>query len=159
MLPGSRRQGAPALANDPRIRLIEATSEAAFTEWLPRLPVETPVLFWLDAHFPGADFGYAGYDTEGDEALRLPLERELRLIRELRPGGRDVILIDDLRIYEDGPFASGPMPDFAQTLPPERRHIRFISELFGDTHHIHRLYQEEGYVMLLPRAAGRRSSA
>jgi hypothetical protein len=140
-----------ALANDPRIRLIGDTSEAALDDILPRLPADAPVLFWLDAHFPGADFGYAAYDGERDDARRLPLERELRRIRALRPHGGDVILIDDLRIYEDGPFGNGPMPDFAQTLPPERRHTRFVSELFGQTHHIHRLYQEEGYMMLLPR--------
>lgn len=140
-----------ALAVEPRITLLEGTSEEALRQLLPALPADEPVLFWLDAHFPGADFGYAAYDSERDEALRLPLERELSVIRELRPRARDVILIDDLRIYEDGPFASGTMPDFAQTLVPERRHIRFVAELFGETHCIHRLYQEEGYVALLPR--------
>lgn len=154
LFPEVAEKARAVLAAEPRVTLLEGTSEEVLRRLLPALPADEPVLFWLDAHFPGADFGYASYDSERDEALRLPLERELRAIRELRPQARDVILIDDLRIYEDGPFASGIMPDFAQTLVPERRHIRFVAELFGETHRIHRLYQEEGYVVLLPRDGG-----
>ena len=143
-----------ALSVEPRIILLEGNSEDCLRKLLSELPADQPVLFWLDAHFPGADFGYASYDSERDEAKRLPLERELQVIQELRPDGRDVILVDDLRIYEDGPYKSGNIPETAQTLVPDRRHIRFVSELFDRTHYVHRLYHEEGYIVLLPRNGG-----
>lgn len=148
------RTARTALAVEPRIALLEGNSEDCLRQLLSELPADRPALFWLDAHFPGADFGYASYDSERDDSRRLPLERELQVIRELRPQGGDVILIDDLRIYEDGPYKSGNIPDSAQTLVPDRRHIRFVEELFGPTHHLHRLYQEEGYIVLLPQPGG-----
>ena len=33
---------------------------------------DDPTLFWLDAHFPGADYGPAGYGDEEDLNKRLP---------------------------------------------------------------------------------------
>jgi hypothetical protein len=138
------------LAGTPRTQIITATSEDAFRAILPTVPAQTPILFWLDAHFPGADSKLASYKDEPDENIRLPLERELTLIREMRPDSQDCILIDDLRIYEDGPFQCGNMPDFAQTLDPAHRNIDFVARLFGETHRIQRDFADEGYLIVLP---------
>ena len=68
---------------------------------------------------------------------------------------RDVLLIDDLRIYEDGPYGMGPVPDFAQTLPPERRNIDFVERRpWSQTHDLQRFHQHTGYLMLTPKRAG-----
>lgn len=141
-------------APDARVSIYQGTSDAALNDILPTLPADQPVLFWLDAHFPGADFSLAKYNDEKEEAVRLPLERELRLILQHRPDSGDVILIDDLRIYEDGPFQHGNMPAHAQTLPPERRHTRFVADVVGATHTIGKFYLHEGYLVLLPRGHG-----
>ncbi|MBN8479793.1 MAG: hypothetical protein J0L91_12620 [Burkholderiales bacterium] len=138
--------------DDPRVQVLNETSEAALARVLPRIPAERPVLFWLDAHFPGADFGLAGYRDERDPDLRLPLARELDLIARLRGPCRDVILIDDLRIYEDGPYEMGNLPDFAQTLPPDLRNIDFVTRgPWARTHEMQRFREHTGYLVLTPR--------
>lgn len=139
------------LQKDTRIRIEVGKSGDVLPELLAHLPPEEPILFWLDAHFPGADFGLARYDAEPNLQVRLPLEQELEIIRSIRPGGDDVILIDDLRIYEQGPFTNGNIPDWAQTLAPDMRHVRFVDRLFTESHLIERRYEDEGYLVLLPR--------
>ena len=82
-----------------------------------------------------------------------PLEIQLE---QLRRPCRDVILIDDLRIYEDGPFEQGAMPDFAQTLPPHLRNIDFVLRPpWSETHDLQRFHQHTGYLVLAPRRAER----
>lgn len=137
--------------HDDRVEILNETSEQALARILPTVDPARPILFWLDAHFPGADFGYAGYGDERDADRRLPLERELDLIARLRRPCRDVIIVDDLRIYEDGPFAEGPMPEHAQTLPPERRNIDFVTKgPWPATHEVRRFYEGTGYLAIAP---------
>ena len=142
-------------AGDPRVTILDATSEEAIAAVLPTIDRATPILFWLDAHFPGADFGLANYQDEKDVDRRLPLERELELIGRLRHPCRDVLLIDDLRIYEDGPYEMGPMPDYAQTLPPELRNIGFVERgPWARTHDLQRFKEHTGYLVLTPKPRG-----
>lgn len=139
-------------AQDKRINLLLSPSEPALDIVLQLLPIETPIMFWLDAHFPGADFGLARRDDEHDETIRLPLERELETICRHRPLGKDVILIDDLRIYEDGPFTDGNILPEHHVLPPAERNIDFIFKLLGKTHEVSRDFQDQGYVIAVPKA-------
>lgn len=109
--------------------------------------ITSPTLFFMDAHFPGADFGYSGYGSESDYNKRLPLENELKVISKFKDTSKDVILIDDLRIYEDGPFAGGNWD--------ARRHlggngIQFIYDIFGKTHVVTKDYRDQGYILLFP---------
>ena len=53
-------------------------SSEVLPEIIPKLKGNT--LFWLDAHFPGADFGLASYGDEKDIDKRLPLKTELETI-------------------------------------------------------------------------------
>lgn len=105
------------------------------------------VLFFMDAHFPGADLGLETYESEKNDDIRIPLESELRAIVENRNVKNDVFIIDDLRIYEDGPFKEGNWKDRA-TLGAEG--IGFIDELFSNTHNVERLYEDQGYIVLTP---------
>lgn len=144
----AERARARFAAND-RVDIVVGQSSSVLEQWLSTVPGDAPVLFWLDAHFPGADFQLAAYDSETDERVRLPLETELARIRKLRPGVQDVFLIDDLRIYCDGPFDGGNIPDHAQTLPPDRRNTAFLRRHLGD----YRLlfsFRDEGYVLAIP---------
>ena len=107
-----------------------------------------PALFWLDAHYPGADVGLAGYADEADASLRLPLREELEQIARHR-AGRDVILIDDLRIYETGDWDDGPLPPDAPGNPTPGG-ADWMRALFAGTHRAVTVNRDQGYLMLLP---------
>ena len=111
------------------------------------------ILFFLDAHFPGeVSREFKGYKHDEPRELKLPLANELRTIKHLRPNSEDVIIVDDLRIYEDGPFEHGNMPEWAQTLGELDRNLDFICNTFPDRR-IVKDYHDEGYLMILPKHA------
>lgn len=131
---------------DERLSLINNSSSEALKELLPTLDNE-PILFWLDAHFPGADFGFGRHIDEKDEKLRIPLEEEIEIISKYRKDCNDYFLIDDLRIYEDGNFKSGNWS--------ERRKfggdgIDFIYKNLPN-HNITKSYDNEGYIICIPK--------
>ena len=111
--------------------------------------LEGNTLFWMDAHFPGADFGLSSYGDEKDDEKRLPLKKELETIVENRDVTNDVFVIDDLRIYEDGPFETG---DWEDRTKYGGDGIEFIENLFEDTHYVVRYYNAQGSINLLPLA-------
>ena len=117
-------------------------------EILPNISVKGNTLFWLDAHFPGVDFHYESYDSEKDYNKRLPLENELRTIKNNFNTDNSVLLIDDLRIYEDGPYKSGNWSDRGKY---GGNGIEFIYELFGETHDIRKDFQSQGYIIIEPK--------
>ncbi len=137
--------------DDDRVALINARSDQGLDVLLQVLPQEKPILFWLDAHFPGAHCSKAAYDAEKDEDVRLPLESEINAIARRRRNHRDVILIDDLRIYEEGEFAIGNVPDDLLDSMPKVRNIDFIQNAFMASHFISRDYADGGYLLITPR--------
>ena len=133
--------------NSPKIEILTGNSIDIFKQRLPNL--NGNCLFWLDAHFPGAEEKINGYNDYADEDVKLPLKKEIELIRSLRKNHHDVILIDDLRIYEEGPYESGNMPE--DILRPSEKNIDFIFQEFGNTHNIVRSYVREGYLIVTPK--------
>ena len=121
------------------------TSFDILPEILPDLKGTT--LFWMDAHFPGADFGLSSYGDEKDDDKRLPLKKELETIVENRDVTNDVFVIDDLRIYEDGPFGDGNWEDREKYGGDG---IEFIEELFDETHYVVKPYNAQGSILLFP---------
>ena len=121
------------------------TSFDILPEILPDLKGTT--LFWMDAHFPGADFGLSSYGDEKDDDKRLPLKKELETIVANRDVTNDVFVIDDLRIYEDGPFGDGNWEDREKYGGDG---IEFIEELFDETHYVVKSYNAQGSVLLFP---------
>ena len=121
------------------------TSFDILPEILPDLKGTT--LFWMDAHFPGADFGLSSYGDEKDDDKRLPLKKELETIVENRDVTNDVFVIDDLRIYEDGPFGDGNWEDREKYGGDG---IEFIEELFDETHYVVKSYNAQGSILLFP---------
>jgi hypothetical protein len=135
-----------------QVQVWEGSSGRCLPLILKELPAD-PCLFWLDAHFPGAHHG-ADYSAESDAAVRLPLDDEVRMIRAARPDARDVLLIDDARIYQPGPYGSGDLPpEWAPIKGVERsaKRLDFIRELYGKTHGMIVDYADQGYVMVFPR--------
>ena len=121
------------------------TSFKILPEILPTFDGNT--LFWMDAHFPGADFGFSSYGDEIDMDKRLPLQKELESIVQSRDVKNDVFVIDDLRIYEDGPFETG---NWDERTKYGGDGIGFIEDIFEDTHYIGRSYNAQGSVILFP---------
>jgi hypothetical protein len=119
------------------------------SEVLPKIlpELEGNTLFWLDAHFPGADFGMASYGDEPDISKRLPLQSELELIVKTKDVKNDIFVIDDLRIYEDGPFEDGSWSDRKKYGGDG---IDFVGELFDETHYVVKSYNKQGFIILLP---------
>jgi hypothetical protein len=111
--------------------------------------IKENTFFWLDAHYPGADGGLLDYNSDFDDSIKYPLENELRIIKKHRPTKEDVILIDDLRLYEEGDYDFGNIP--ADARKPENFTIDFVYDLFSDSHHIIKLYNDHGYLLLLPK--------
>jgi len=119
------------------------------SEVLPTIisELEGNTLFWLDAHFPGADFGMASYGDEPNLEKRLPLQSELELIVNTKDIKDDVFVIDDLRIYEDGPFEDGSWEDRKKYGGDG---IDFVHHMFEETHYLVRSYNKQGFIILLP---------
>lgn len=135
---------------DPRLELICNNSIDGLQNVLSRLD-NTPCLFWLDAHFPGADFHYNSYDHLSDvPELHKPLKKEIELIKHSRPFSQDVFIIDDLQIYEDGPFEL-LNKDFKNKYGESN--INFVKELYEDTHNFTRDYRHQGFLILTPKKA------
>jgi hypothetical protein len=120
-------------------------SSEVLSKILPSLEGNT--LFWLDAHFPGADFGMASYGDEPDLNKRLPLKSELEIIVKNKDVSNDVFVIDDLRIYEDGSFEDGSWADRKKYGGDG---IEFINDLFEHTHYVVRSYNKQGFIILFP---------
>lgn len=137
-------------AGDPRIHLCSGRSDLFLQDLLPTLP-PAPILFWLDAHYPGADLGLRSHDSEPRPYLRLPLPLELEAIAAFRPEGRDLILIDDLRIFERGPNARTDLE--AQGLGGVTAYGELAEALgrFDGTHRLVRRWDDEGYLELHPQ--------
>lgn len=128
------------------VTIIEGHSTDKLKELVPSLKGNT--LFWLDAHFPGADFGYAKYEDEKDENKRIPLKGEIGVICEGKDFSKDVFIIDDLRVYEDGPFESGNWPKRVEL---GSDNIDFIYELLDKTHEIVKDFRYQGFLIIKPK--------
>lgn len=104
-----------------------------------------PTLFWLDAHLPRGE--------DHDDRVNLPLEEELMQIYKYKDISNDVFIIDDLRIYEDGPFEVGNWAgrhDFSNASNAEGSGLHFVLNLFKKTHRVEKSYKDEGYLLLKP---------
>jgi hypothetical protein len=139
----------PTFGDDPRVHLHAGESAAFLAQILPR--IKTNAVFWLDAHYPGANFNQATYDQVQDLDVRLPLERELQVIHDLRRGFSDVILIDDLRIYEKDNFGNGNLDDLG-VASIAKYDSSFLYTIFKQTHDCKRFLEEEGYFVLFPKS-------
>jgi hypothetical protein len=133
--------------NDEKINFVLNNSKEGLIEILKDFNKDENILFWLDAHFPGADFGLCSYADEKNDKIRIPLESELIAISSIRDCSKDYFIIDDLRIYEDGNFEGGNWSD-RKTLGADG--IDFIHNLFSKTHSIIKDYRDQGYIILIP---------
>jgi hypothetical protein len=135
--------------NDKRVTIFEGDSLTVLKEQMQRADLQGPIMFWLDAHFPGADIGMGRHDdTSHDDAkLRLPLEEELLLLRSVR-SGKDVILFDDLKIYRNQGRDA-----WRDDIKPRHQFSsdKFYEEILAATHECYTDDHDTGYCQLTPR--------
>lgn len=143
----------------PNVEFIHNYSTKALEELLPKLD-NSGVLFFLDAHFPGADFHKISYE----ESMRrfredaFPLQQELEIINKHRANCKDVIIIDDFILYEpEGDYETikqgvvWKYHDLQQELNLVTE-SSFIYKMFEQTHNITKDTRHQGYLILTPKA-------
>jgi len=128
------------------VHLYKGYTEDCFDKVISQLD-GSPTLWWLDAHFPGADYGDAGYGAEEDINKRLPMEKELQIMVQNRDLSNDIIFMDDLRIYVDRPFVAGP---WSQRKLYGADGYDFVEQLIGDTHILIEHHGDQGYLLAFP---------
>lgn len=110
---------------------------------------EKPTVFFLDAHFP--DSYRDAYNREiikdDPDYIKIPLEGELRIICQKRDVSKDIIVIDDIRIYQEGPYENG---NFQNKELHGGENLNFVYELLDETHIIVESYLQEGYLICFP---------
>lgn len=82
---------------DERTQIINYSSLAGLKEFVPKIPKDKKILFWLDAHFPGADYLLGEYKYD---EVSMPLYNELQIIEQYRADCKDTILVDDVHLYD-----------------------------------------------------------
>ena len=133
------------LVKSARAELILGESVEVLNQILSTINPEDRILFWLDAHFPGVDYGVRERKYVYTEE-NMPLNRELATIRSCRGNCKDTLIIDDLRFYEDGIYELGNID-----IGKPKSGLGFIEELFGQTHNISRDYRHQGFIILEPK--------
>ena len=137
-------------AHLPQVKIYNTTSSEALRDIFQKLQASDKAFFFLDAHFPGEHgMDFSGYDNLALNKVTLPLEDELEMIRDARPHSDDIIVIDDLRLYEQGPFERGNLPMGFGGIPAEMRNTDFVYRLFGDRKVV-KDFRDEGYLIILP---------
>lgn len=135
------------------LTLIHDYSSNALEQYVSLLDNE-PVFFFLDAHFPGADFHKISYEesirTYKNEAF--PLYQELTTIKKFRNTDKDVFLIDDFKLYEEGNYEFGgwAYSDLQKELGLVTE-SQFIYDLFKDTHNFEKSLRHQGFLFIIPK--------
>jgi len=136
------------LEKDKRVKIINSDSLNGLKQIFQKIDHNKNILYWLDAHFPSADFGLKPYFTNDPNRVRLPLEEELFFIKNNRKSINDVILMDDMWIYKNHGKDSGR----PELMPNEQfSSDNFYEEIFKETHHSTILNDHEGYCILTPK--------
>jgi hypothetical protein len=145
---------------DGNITIIHGDSSILMGDILSKL--QGNALFWLDAHFPGADIekrpyreclNYS-YDT------RLPLETELTIINDRQQTFEDVIIADDLWVYKPGIYGAGEINEHCarhghnitrEEIVEGRADIERLYDMYKLTHNIQERLDDQGYIIFTPK--------
>jgi len=136
----------------PEVTVLNTSSITGLNKVLPTIDKNKKILFYLDAHFPGEVSSGHSYDANIPNNLTMPLKEELEVIIKLRPNSNDIIIVDDLRLYEDGPYESGNIPSNYANINQDVRDLSFLNLLYGDRI-IERDYKDEGYLLIKPQGS------
>jgi len=146
VMPNLYEANVAALGPVPNLHLRLGYTHDVLPEILKEL--SGPTLFFHDAHFPGADFGFASYTDEKDPIKNIPLANELECVVNNRQVNEDIFVLDDLWVYEDNAVETGHWPLRSQI---GTNGIDFVFDLFRDTHLIFKSYIKHGFIILFPK--------
>jgi len=131
---------------DLRVTFHLGNSVEVLDTILPTIGETDRILFWMDAHFPGIDFGFGkGYGNYVYDEENMPLDRELKIIEKYRKGCKDSLIIDDLRFYENGNYQLGDID-----IGKPKSGTGFIEQYFKGTHNITRDFRHQGFLIITP---------
>ena len=135
--------------SNPAVEIKNEISTVALNKILPSLNPSESILFFLDAHFPGEVCKDFNYLENIHNNITMPLKEELKIIKSLRSRADDILIIDDLNLYENGPFQNGNISKSYANIKMEERDLSFVGKLFNNKE-ISRDYRDEGYLILKP---------
>jgi len=137
------------IGNLHNIIYINDNSINALNTILLELKNVSNILFFLDAHFPFADFKKISYEESITKYhnYATPLKNELELIYEFRHNNNDLIILDDLRIYKDDNFSDG---NWENRIKYNIGNEQFIYNIFSDRI-ITEYYTEQGFILIEPK--------
>ncbi len=140
------------------VRLFAGKSTDTIRSLLPQINQMGPTLFFLDAHFPGADFHKCTYE----ESIRhfkkdaFPLEEEMALLLAHRDISRDVFIIDDFILYEEGDYETIKIGltwkyGWLQDELGLQTNSTFLYQAFEKTHDLRKDLKSQGYLIATPK--------
>jgi hypothetical protein len=136
-------------SRDDRVKIWHGASDEMFPKVLSEPSLQDKnILFWLDAHLPHVYDEWKGKDIrkEVDTVVEkiAPLQKELEIIRKLRPRNSDIIIIDDLRLYAKDNYQN----ENCGTRVTEN--IDWVVDLMGDKFGCLKSLEDEGYLVIVP---------
>ena len=146
--------------DDARVKIFNSESQVFLKKILNNLESTDKCIFWLDAHYPGKDpyyqksldngikIDYGSYDFDVSNIL-LPLKEELKIIKKYRNNNKDIIIVDDARVYTDCICEKGSC---GNEIPlPKDRSMNWYKELFKETHTFSYDPRAGGYFIYIPK--------
>lgn len=140
------------------VNFLVGKSVDILNEYVEKIPKESPILFFLDAHFPGADFHKCTYEESIREYKNdaFPLEEEVDIILSKRDCSKDVFIIDDLVLYEKGDYTwvlAGNNYEYGwlQEELNLKTDSKFLYNKFEKTHDFKKDLRHQGYLIITPK--------
>ena len=141
------------------IEFLIGKSTEILEEYVPKIPKRSPSLFFLDAHFPGADFHKCTYEESIREHREdaFPLEEEVNIIMNNRNTSKDVFIIDDLILYEKDAKVDCINEgivwkyDWLQDELDLQTSSKFLYDKFEKTHDFRKDLRDQGYLIITPK--------
>ena len=141
--------------SNKKVELIHDYSTEGLKYVCSLLPEGESVLFFLDAHFPGADFHKMTYEESMTEFQNqsFPLAEEIKSIKDNRDITNDYFIVDDWKLYDrtkNYEYPEWEYEDVQKRLGLETNGSKIISE-FGDTHTHEVSLRHQGFLFLNPK--------
>jgi hypothetical protein len=132
----------------PFVHLSQGESTSFLLGLLPNLP--GPKLVFLHAHLAGdADFELSSFDPSIKAPESFPLLDEVKLLQNFF-GPKDVLIVDDARMFQAGHFQDGECPEFARRWD-EMLALEGLFEHWSNSHVLNVLECDHGYFCLVPK--------
>ena len=140
-----------------KVNLINGSSHESLKKIID---IKENCLFWLDAHFPGADCKKRSYIDEKDMDVRAPLQIEIELISKRKNDKKDVIIADDLWLYNTTyNYEFGNVDDHMKKIGQNftrqdligNTNDNFFYDCFSDTHDLEVVLKHQGFMVITPK--------